>query len=158
MGALCALCGLPPVLIATGVWVPPQAASPDNAPSWVIMCAGLAFITAGVAIVLDYGIAGVTMKPDGDFADGTPMWIRVGNLVLGGVIVAAMTAMFGWVAFGSGPRHFSSSLYLPFLPAPLVRRTSELSGRIAFGGATVLMGIMFVACTSVGIQRLRRVR
>ena len=154
MGAAFVICGAIPILIAQGIITP--APSPDNAPPWVAFCAGMAFITAGICIVVDYGIAGVTMQPNGDFADGTPMAIRVANLVLGGIIVGSMTAMFGWVAFGSGPRHFTTTIYLPFVPAPFQERAGDMSGRIIFGFGTILMAFMFVACTIVGVKRLLR--
>ena len=120
------------------------------------MCAGIAFAAAGFCVIVDYGIARITMQPDGDFPDGTPMAIRVANLVLGGVIVGAMTAMFGWVSFGRGTRHFTTTIYLPFMPGPLRQQSGELSGRIIFGFGAILMAFMFVACTTVGVKRLLR--
>jgi hypothetical protein len=63
-----------------------------------------------------------------------------------------MTAVAGWVAFGRGPRHFTSTLTLPFLP--LRWQGGELSGRIAFGASTVFLAIMFVACGVSGARRL----
>ena len=116
---------------------------------------GLMFVMAGLAIALDYGIAG-GVGPDGDLPQGTPMAVRIGNLIFGGGIVGLMTSVFGWVAFGSGPRHFSSTVALPFVAVR--QQSGELSGRIAFGVATVLMAFMFLACTYVGIERLWRAR
>jgi len=157
MGAMFLVCGLFPVLIAQGV-ITPDNPSPDNAPPWVLMCAGAAFMSAGLAIIVDYAIEKVAVQPDGDFVPGTPMGVRIFNLVIGGIIVGAMTAMFGWVAFGTGPRHFTTTIYFPFMPAPLRERSGEMSGRIIFGFGTILLAFMFVACTVVGIQRLRRAR
>ena len=154
VGALFVACGIPLVLVGVGVITPPP--SPDNAPVWLALCAGIAFAAAGICIIVDYGVAGVTLQPDGDFSDGTPMWIRVANLLLGAIIVGSMTAMFAWVSFGSGPRHFSTTIYFPFMPAPLRERSGEMSGRIMFGFGTMLLAFMFVACTTVGVKRLLR--
>ena len=156
VGALFVAGGIPPVLIGIGVLKPPP--SPDNAPAWLALCAGIAFIAAGLCVIVDYGIGGITLKPDGDFPDGTPIAIRVANLVLGAIIVGSMTAMFGWVSFGPGTRHFSTTIYLPFMPEPLRQRSGEISGRIIFGFGTILLAFMFVACTVVGIKRLQRAR
>jgi hypothetical protein len=153
MGLLFVICGLPPILIAFGVV--PSANSEPGTPDWVPVCAGLLFIVAGLTIMLDFAIAD-GVGPDGDFRPGTPFAIRLGNFVLGMTIIGLMIPIFGWVAFGRGPRHFSSTVSLPFMA---VRGAGgELSGRIAFGAATLLMVAMFVGCTAVGIERLWRAR
>jgi hypothetical protein len=111
------------------------------------------FGVAGLVIILDYGVAG-GVGPDGDFKPGTPFAIRAANLVLGMTILGLLVAVFGWVSFGSGPRRFSSTLWLPFMTRQWA--SSELSGRIVFGAGTLLMVVMFVGCTYVGIERLLR--
>src|SRR5581483_8197814 len=122
-------------------------------PLWVAFAAGLMFVCAGLAIIVDYAIAG-GVGPDGDLVAGTPFAIRVANVVFGLAIVGLMTAVFGWVAFGAGPREFSTTIELPFWFSH--GRSSELPGRIAFGIGTVLMALMFVACGIVGVRRLLR--
>jgi hypothetical protein len=82
--------------------------------------------------------------------------VRLANFVLGMTVVGLLTSVFGWVAFGSGPRRFTSTLWLPFMTRHWV--SGEMSGRIVFGAFTVLMVFMFVACTIVGVQRLLRAR
>jgi hypothetical protein len=160
MGSLFVIAGIVPILFGLGV-ITPSNPGPDTAPPWVMVCAGLMFVVAGLAIVVDYGIAGRfvgQMAPDGDFPPGTPMAIRAGNFMLGMTIVGCMTAVFGWVAFGPGPRHFSSAIDVPLLGVTAWGRSGEMTGRIAFGAATVLMALMFVACTVVGVERLWRAR
>ncbi len=144
-----AACGIPPLLIAAGAIVPEG----DVPPPWVTASAGLLFVFAGMLIVLDYAVAG-GVAADGELPPGTPLAVRGANLLLGMAVVGLMTAVFGWVAFGSGPRAFSSSLSLPFLAheAP----SSERSGRIAFGVGTVVFALMFVACGIVGVRRFVR--
>jgi hypothetical protein len=123
-------------------------------PVWVGVCAGLVFIVGGVAVVLDYAVAG--LGPDGDFLPGTPFAIRLANLLLGMAIVGGMIAISGWIAFGTGPRRFSGSVSIPFVATHWT--TGATFGRIVFGAGTVLMVFMFVACTVVGIRRLWRAR
>jgi hypothetical protein len=153
MGLLFVGCGMPPILIALGVLTPSSAEA--GTPPWVGICAGLLFVIAGLVIILDYAIAG-GVGPDGEFQPGTPFVIRVANFFLGMTIVGLMIAVFGWVAFGSGPRRFSTTMSVPFMASHWA--SGEMSGRIAFGGATVLMVIMFVCCTVVGVERLWRAR
>ena len=153
MGLIFVGCGMPPILIGLGVLTPSRAE--PGTPAWVGICAGLLFVIAGLVIILDYAIAG-GVGSDGEFQPGTPFVIRVANFFLGMTIVGLMIAVFGWVAFGSGPRRFSTTMSVPFMASHWA--SGEMSGRIAFGGATALMVIMFVCCTVVGVERLWRAR
>lgn len=149
IGVLFIACGIPPILIGVGAIAP---ASTD-APGWVASAAGLMFACAGAAVIVDYGIGG-GLGPDGDFKPGTPLSIRVANLALGLAIVGLMAAVFGWVAFGPGPRRFTSTITLPFMP--LRWRSGEWTGRAAFGAFSLLLVLMFVAGGISGVRRLRR--
>lgn len=151
MGLVFMACGVPPILIGLGTITPAPSDAPT--PAWVAICAGLMFVSAGLAIIVDYAVAG-GVGPDGDLVPGTPFAVRVANFVLGMTIIAMMAAVFGWVAFGRGPRRFSSTVSLPFLSGRWA--SGELTGRIAFGAGTVLIVLMFVAGTVVGIRRLTR--
>jgi len=151
MGFLFIVCGVPAILIGSGV-LSPSNADPTT-PGWVTVCVGLLFVVAGLTVILDYDVAG-GVGPDGDFRPDTPFAIRAANLGLGMTIIGLMTAVFGLVAFGSGTRRFSSAMSLPFVTRQWV--SSEMSGRVAFGAATVLMALMFICCTVLGIERLWR--
>jgi hypothetical protein len=153
MGLVFMVCGIPPILIGLGLITPSPADGPT--PAWVAICAGLLFVFGGLALIVDYAIAG-GVGPDGDLRPGTPFAIRLANFLLGMAIVGCMTAIFGWVAFGPGPRQFSSTLSLPLVAARWA--SGEATGRAAFGAATVLFAIMFVACSILGVKRLWRVR
>jgi hypothetical protein len=76
--------------------------------------------------------------------------------MLGLMILALMIAMMGWIAFGPGPRRFSSTLALPFL----ARRwaISDTSGRMMVGASTALVAMIFAWCGAVGMARLWRAR
>jgi hypothetical protein len=150
MGLVFMAAGVMPLLIAFGVVHPVRD---PTTPMWVVFAAGLMFVCAGLAIIVDYAVAG-GVGPDGDLVEGTPFAIRVANFVFGLAIVGLMTSVFGWVAFGSGPRAFSTTIVLPFWYSN--GESSELSGRIAFGVATVLMAAMFVALGVIGVRRLQK--
>jgi hypothetical protein len=140
-------CGVLPILMATGVITPTDTAP---VPRWVPICAGLTFIAAGLTIVVDYGVARI--GPDGQLAPETPLLIQAASLLLALTIVGLMAAIAGWVAFGSGPRSFTSTVSLPFYTS--TRRGGELGGRIAFGISTVLLVLAFAASGAVGLRRL----
>jgi hypothetical protein len=148
VGVLCGACGIVPILGGLGL-IPIQLT--EGTPAWLAVCAGLAFVMAGAAVMVGYALAGGT-GPDGDLPPGTPFIVRLVQYVLGLGITGLMTAMAAWVAFGSGPRHFSGTLVTPFIS----RRWSdgELSGRIAFGIGAVLMLAFLVAMGIVGARRL----
>lgn len=135
------LCGVPSILIASGHFGPPK---PDDAPAWVQICIGLLFIIAGLDIVLDYGI-GQAMRG-----------VQALNYLLGTTLVGLMMVIFGWVAFGRGHRHFTSSISLPFLSVGASASGGEILGRFAFGVVTVLLACMFLACGALGLRRLLR--
>src|SRR5207237_3981487 len=67
MGAVFIASGVFPILVGAGI-IPRDDA---DAPAWVIGAAGAMFVCAGLAVVLDYGIAG-GVGPDNDLLPGTP--------------------------------------------------------------------------------------
>jgi hypothetical protein len=121
----------------------------------VITAAGLLFEFVGAGIIIDYVIGGGG-GPDGDLPAGTPLFIRATGFVVGLTILGLMTAVFGWIAFGPGPRAFSTTVVLPFLAQR--EGGDPLAGRIGFAIGTLLLGLMFVVCGTVGIRRLVHAR
>ena len=71
-------------------------------------------------------------------------------------ILAMLTAVTGWVAFGSGPRKFLVTLPLPFLSATFIESVGSRFGRVVFAGTTLLMVLMLVWSGVSGVARLRR--
>jgi hypothetical protein len=116
-----------------------------------VATAGAVFVLAGAAVINGFVIAGGA-TPDGDLLPGTPMRVRVAQYLLGLGIVGAMTAIFGWIAFGPGTRHFRVS------GIPIPGLAGETEGRIVFGAGAVLMGVFLVAMAVVGARRLLRAR
>lgn len=153
VGSIAVLCGVFPILVGLGILTPSPGPDPPP-PPWVPVAAGIMFVLAGLAVILDFGVAG-GVGPDGDFRPGTPLAIRGANLLLGLGIVGLMTAVFGWIAFGSGPRTFSTTLALPF-GVWRNPHASEMMGRVTFGIGTSLLATMFLACGVVGIHRFVR--
>lgn len=142
------------VMCLASVGVLPLTMSQDGTDAhWVGVCIGLMFALAGGAIVLDYAIAGGT-DANGNLLPGTPYAMRVLQYVLGFGIMACMTATFSWVAFGSGPRHFSGGFAVPFLAVG--GPVGETGGRIAFGAAAVVMWGVLIAVAVGGVRRLVR--
>jgi hypothetical protein len=140
------------LLLGLGVITPHS--SPDDAPGWVIACAGLAFVQAGLALIVGYGIArGV--GPDGDLAPGTPLAVRATQWLLGLGITGCLAAIGTWVAFGPGTRHFSGGIGI----GPIHiggRQAGEMFGRAAFGLGAVVAWLIFALFAVLGFRRLRR--
>src|SRR5439155_18159991 len=124
-GVFFIVCGVLPILVATGVITP---TTPAAAPPWVVICAGAMFVAAGVIIIVDFGLARI--GPDGQLAADTPFAIELASLLLGLTIVGLMAAVTGWIAFGSGPRSFTSTVSLPFVTKQ--QHGGDVFGRIGF--------------------------
>jgi MFS family permease len=137
------------VLLALGV-VTDSPPSPDT-PPWVVACAGLIFVLGGAAMIVGYALAGGPAR-DGDLPPGTPTWMRVTQLALGLGIVGALGAVAGWVAFGPGPRTFTTTGSFGS------GQVDDGMGRAVFGFGAVLIGVFFVALLVVSVRRLRRRR
>jgi hypothetical protein len=150
LGIIAMLCGVYPVLVGLGVV---HVRPTPGAQPWVAVAAGSMFILAGLAIINGYAVAGAS-RVDGSLPDSAPFFVRVTQYVLGVGIVGLMFAVCAWIAFGSGERHFSSSISLPFWSSS--GRSSERSGRIAFGTAAGFMGLFLVLSIVNGAQSLWR--
>jgi hypothetical protein len=142
--------GVYPVLVSLGV--ARGQLSPGVQP-WVGVAAGCTFILAGLAVINGYAVAGGA-QANGDLSANAPFIARLTQYLLGIAIIGLMFAMFAWVAFGPGERHFSSSISIPGLSSS--GQSSERSGRIVFGGASVLIGLFFVFAVVSGAKRLWR--
>ena len=148
-GLLSAAVGV--VIVLAGIGVLPVAAAPDVQGSpWVVVCAGLMFVFLGAAVIVGFAVAG---GADGDLPAGTPFSVRLIQYLLGLGIVGSLAAIFTWIAFGPGERHFSSTVVLPFM-ARGAAASGETSGRVTFGIAAVLIWLFFATFGFLGARRL----
>jgi hypothetical protein len=123
-----------------------------HAPLWVVTCAGLAFLLAGLTVAL--GAASPATDSDGALPPSAPLALRMTQYLVGLAIVASLALVGSWVAFGPGERYFTTSVSLPFWSD--TRAANEWSGRIAFGIGAVLTWLFFVLVAVQGWKKLFR--
>ena len=142
------------LIILAGLGVLRAEPSPDGpAPPWVVVCTGLMFVFVGAAAIVGFAVAGGS-GPDGDLPAGTPFTVRLIQYFLGLGTVGTLTAVFTWIAFGPGERHFSTTFVLPFM---VHRGTSgDTSGRALFGIAAVAFWLFLVSFAVYGARRFVR--
>jgi hypothetical protein len=125
MALLFAACGLFIAAFAAG-WL----RSPGDAlttPRWVIAAASLMFLAAaGVPLSIAF------------------KWRPAAVDLLSLVMVGALAAVFDWVAFFPGPRHFQASRAL-FGVSLASNDSPEATGRWIFGGFAVILDLIAVA-------------
>jgi hypothetical protein len=118
------VCGIAPILGSLGII--PMRLTPGT-PVWVGVCAGMLFVFAGVMLINGYAWGNV---PLGSATTVEPYRAFVQD-VLGFLVCAFFTAIFGSIAFGPGERQFSMTLDLPFSHSK--GRGSDWLGRAMFG-------------------------
>src|SRR5205814_360162 len=122
----------------------PDMAAHENDPHWLVLCVGLAFLLAGVAIAIQtFGHANAA----GELPPAAPRWMRAVQYLSTFTIVACLGAIGTWVAFGPGEREFSGGL--PFL-GPAV---NSMIGRSAFGVGAVLTWLCLAAIAVTGLRK-----
>jgi len=145
-GALAAVAGGYVILISLGV-VPPPGEKNPHAPHWLVFCAGLAFVLAGVALGVR-ACAGDTPPAGGELPPDTPRWLHVLQYLLVMAIIACFAAIGSFIAFAPGPRSFGISL--PFLEM----RGGAAIGRIAFGIGAVILWLCLIGIAVSGARKL----
>jgi hypothetical protein len=140
MGGLFGLVGL--VILLLALRIIPSAESKFQAPHWVVGAAGLAFFLVGILLL-------TTPPAQTPEAAARTTWR---SFLLGGGVVGSMAAIFNWVAFGPGPRHFGGSVSIPFVSVS--GPSSEWAGRAAFGLAATLMDVFLVWMIVRGLRDL----
>jgi hypothetical protein len=120
-GLVAVAAGLAPMAFAVGLITSRPGSM--RAPEWVVFLAGCTFFLAGCLILL----------PE--------RWVRTRGL-LGVVLLSAFAAVFDWISFGPGERHFSGALSIGPLFSSGV--SDELAGRVVFGIAAACMSLLAV--------------
>ena len=133
LGLICAAIGLYFVLVGLGLLPVPGGKSNLHGPLWIVVCAGLAFLLGGVAVVIQYfGRA----NPQGELPADAPAWMKVVQPLIG-IAIATSLAMVGtWIAFGPGERLFSSNV-----PGG----AGAMAGRAAFGLGAIICWLFVLA-------------
>jgi hypothetical protein len=149
-------CGLGAFVALLGLGVIPIEAPGDGvqSPPWVIVCCGLVFVLAGLLVILDYAVA--RAGPNGQLLPGTPWFVRVAQYLLALGVIGLMAVIPTWIAFGSGERHFSTSVSVPFYTQR--GRGGETGGRVVFAASAMFMWLMFIGMGVSGAKRLLRGR
>ena len=147
VGAIAAAAGLYFVLVSLGVLPPPGRKNPQ-APLWIVLCAGLGFLLAGIAAV-SRALVGSANDYVGDLPPSAPRWLRIMHYFMGLMMVGTLAAIGTWVAFGSGSRAFNVS-------APLfeIRGGGETIGRVVFGIGAVITWLFFAVLAIRGARKL----
>lgn len=118
------------------------AESTFEAPRWIVGCAGLSFFLVGAAVAL--------ARPGG------PPGTLAANPYLGGAAGLVLVGILNWIAFGTGPRHFSGGISIPFVSwsAP----TGEWTGRAAFGICAAIADLIVAWLLARGVANAFRGR
>ena len=118
------------------------AESTFEAPRWIVGCAGLSFFLGGASVAL--------ARPGG------PTGTLAANPYLGGAAGLVLVGILNWIAFGTGPRHFSGGISIPFVSwsGP----SSEWTGRAAFGLCAAIADLIVAWLLARGVSNAFRQR
>jgi uncharacterized membrane protein YhaH (DUF805 family) len=143
--ALAAATGIYFLTLGSGLLHIPGGKANLHGPQWLMLCVGLAFFLAGIAIVNQtLGHANATT---GDLPTDAPRWMRAVQHLIGFAIFCCFGVITSWVAFGPGERHFSGTFMFgdPAINAAI--------GRIVFGVCAVIIWLCTAAVVASGIRR-----
>ena len=118
-----------------------------HAPRWVVGACGGAFLVFGGWVAAVYALGYDPARPE----ETLPSPVVQLAVLVPGILLFAVP--FHWVAFGRGPREFSTTVSIPLLST--TGRASGLSGRIAFGLGALLIDALLLF-TAVRLVRSRR--
>jgi hypothetical protein len=130
----------------------------QETPQWIGLCAGAIFVAGGLAVMLQ-SLPAAKPAPDGNLAPDAPRWMQQTSLALGLFIVGDFAAIFLWIAFGPGERHFSGGASFGGIHVTETfggGHANEMIGRAAFGVGAVFACLMFLAFLISGARRLSR--
>jgi hypothetical protein len=130
----------------------------QETPSWIGICAGAIFVAGGLAVMLQ-SLPAAKPATDGSLSPDAPDWMQRASLALGLFIVGDFAAIFLWIAFGPGERHFSGSGSFGGIRMTETfggGHSNEMIGRAAFGVGAVFACLMFLAFLISGARRLLR--
>src|SRR3972149_3258187 len=135
IGTIAAAFGLYFILMGFGLLPEP---SKRNAPLWIGIPAGLAFLCAGACVIVR-GLLGLDDK-QGDLPDDAPLWMKAVYYYSGTVAAGGLASVGTWIAFGAGPRHFNMSVSGFFSGS-----AGAGIGRAVFGLGAILTWLLVIA-------------
>ncbi|HXZ21987.1 MAG TPA: hypothetical protein VEH78_04405 [Pseudolabrys sp.] len=142
--ALAAVTGIYFLTLGSGLLHIPGGRASLHGPQWLLLCVGLAFFLAGVAITVQ--TLGHANPATGALPAAAPRWMCAVQYLIGFAISACLGTIASWIAFGPGERHFSGT-FLFFDPA-----TNAIIGRAAFGFGAVIIWLCTAAVVASGIR------
>jgi len=132
---------------AVGAGLLPIPGGPSNlhGPLWLLLCVGLAFFLAGLAILIQM----LSHANDsGDLPAGAPFWLRALQYLIGLCIFVCFGAISSWIAFGPGERQFSGTFMFGDVA------TNATIGRIVFGTGAIFIWLCTAAFAAFGFRKL----
>lgn len=133
-------------MILAGIGVIPLHPRAGDAPAWLAAVIGLAFASAGLAMIL-LGF-GRGSPATGVLPPDAPRWMRIAQAGLGLGVIAALATTISWVAFGPGQRAFSIS-------GPVSGAVNEIAGRAAFGLGAVFAWLCLAFAARQALRSLK---
>jgi hypothetical protein len=143
LGVAFAAAGLYFMLGAGGLLPMPEA----NGPTFVVFCAGAAFLFAGLTCMVR-AKAGMG-DHQSDVPDDAALWIKLVYRVLGIGVTGALATIGTWIAIGSGPRAFTISGSFGEM-----QTSGQTLGRVMFGLGAVIVWIYVIALTIGTVRKL----
>ena len=143
LGVAFAAAGLYFMLGAGGVLPLPEV----NGPTFVVFCAGAAFLFAGLTCLVR-AKAGMSDHQT-DVPDPGATWLKLAYRVLGIGVAGALATIGTWIASGSGPRAFTMSG-----PLGEMQTSGHTLGRTVFGLGAVIVWIYVIALTVGTVRKL----
>jgi len=131
-------------------YLPHGPVSPNSAPDWIGVLIGLMFFFAGMMVIVK-SLTGDPYSPDGELPATAPPAMRLVYDAMMMTVLISFAAVFSWVAFGAGTRHFSVSVMAAGAAASL-HGGGDTMGRMAFGFAAIVAWL-FVGSAAVSIVR-----
>jgi len=126
--------------------VVPMRPRTGDAPLWIAVVAGIAFVLGGISVAVG-AIHGVSET--GDLPEDASWWMRLFYYLIGVAVAGALASIGTWVAFGAGPRTFSGTgMFM------LSLEVNAMIGRIMFGIGAVLAWLITIVLAVSGARKL----
>jgi hypothetical protein len=111
---------------------------------WLGFTAGLVFFAAGLSVLVRAWLHVPDKQPN--LPDNAPAIAVAVQWLAALTIIVALASIGTWVAFGPGPRQFSTSL-------PVWGSVAELLGRAAFGFGAIITWLMAALMAYAGAKK-----